>query len=59
MYSETCLNRTLNKPESCIDQTLSKVSMYEIAVTAVFNFLICIIIMKQKLNKTISTVKTV
>jgi hypothetical protein len=27
MYSETCLNQTLNKPESLINQTLNKVPM--------------------------------
>jgi hypothetical protein len=32
VYSETCLNRTLYKPESCINQTLNKVPMSEIFV---------------------------
>ena len=36
-----------------------KIKFFKIFKTAVFNFLMCIIIMKQKLNKTISTVKTV
>ena len=27
IYRETCLNQTLNKPESCINRTLKKVSM--------------------------------
>ena len=31
-YSETCLNRTLNKPKSCIHRILNKVLMQEIFV---------------------------
>ena len=31
-YSETCLNRTLNKPKSCMNRTLNKVLMREIFV---------------------------
>ena len=31
-YSETCLNRTVNKPKSCINRTLNKVLMQEIFV---------------------------
>ena len=31
-YSKICLNRTLNKPESCINQTMNKVPMQEIFV---------------------------
>jgi len=32
-YSDTCLNWILNKTESCINQTINKVQMYEISVT--------------------------
>ena len=28
IYSETCLNRTLNKPESCLNRTLNKPESY-------------------------------
>ena len=28
IYSETCLNRTLNKPKSCINRTLNKLKSY-------------------------------
>jgi hypothetical protein len=30
MFSETCLNRTLNKPKSCMNQTLNKIPIYVI-----------------------------
>jgi len=35
-YSETCLHWTLNKPKSCINQTLNKVQMKEIFVNLAY-----------------------
>ena len=32
IYTETNLNQTLNKPESCINRKLNKVPMYEISI---------------------------
>jgi hypothetical protein len=35
IYNETCLNRTLNKPKSCMNRILNEVLMQEIFVNLI------------------------